>query len=106
VYGGFGAIAKKVFAVRANYNRLLDVARETYHENVKDIIDLQKDLSSEHDLPLSLYYQDNGFVFILKKGDVPEGTKSIPAPFINASMKKNGRWIFSHLELVSSRPSK
>ncbi|CAE6424786.1 unnamed protein product [Rhizoctonia solani] len=95
----FGAITKKVYAVRANYNRLLDVARETYRENVTDIIDLQGELSKEHDLPISMQWQDNGFVFVLKKGDVPQGTKSLPRPFINASMKKNGRWLFSHLEL-------
>ncbi|KAG9093899.1 MutS protein msh4 [Ceratobasidium sp. 370] len=33
--GGFGAITKKVYAVRANFNRFLDVARETYRENKK-----------------------------------------------------------------------
>ncbi|KAJ1301008.1 hypothetical protein OPQ81_003431 [Rhizoctonia solani] len=95
----FGAVTKKVYAVRANYNRLLDVARETYRENVTDIIDLRAELSKEHDLPISMQWQDNGFIFVLKKGDVPQGTKSLPRPFINASMKKNGRWLFSHLEL-------
>ncbi|KAH7337743.1 muts domain V-domain-containing protein [Rhizoctonia solani] len=95
----FGAITKKVYAVRVNYNRLLDVARETYRENVTDIIDLQGELSKEHDLPISMQWQDNGFVFVLKKGDVPQGTKSLPRPLINASMKKNGKWLFSHLEL-------
>lgn len=88
--------------MRANHNRLLDVARETYRENVTDIIELQDELSKEHDLPLALLYQDSGFVFTLKRGDVPEGTKSLPAPFINASTKKNGKWTFSHLELVST----
>ncbi|QRW25791.1 DNA mismatch repair protein MutS [Rhizoctonia solani] len=95
----FGSVTKKVYAVRANYNRLLDVARETYRENVTDIIELQEELSKEHDLPISMQWQDSGFVFVLKKGDVPPGTKSLPRPFINASMKKNGKWLFSHLEL-------
>jgi DNA mismatch repair protein MSH4 len=81
----------------------LDVARETYRENVTDIIELQGELSKEHELPISMQWQDNGFVFVLKKGDVPLGTKSLPKPFINASMKKNGKWLFSHLELVSPR---
>ncbi|QRW13414.1 DNA mismatch repair protein MutS [Ceratobasidium sp. AG-Ba] len=96
--GGFSAVTKKVYAVRANFNRFLDVARETYRENISDIIDLQNELSKEHDLPLSLHYQDNGFVFVLRKGDTPEGGK-LPAPFINVSAKKNQRWTFSHLEL-------
>ncbi|CAE7201529.1 unnamed protein product, partial [Rhizoctonia solani] len=95
----FGTITKKVYAVRANHNRLLDVARETYRENVTDIMDLLGELSKEHDLPISMQWQDNGFIFVLKKGDVPPGTKSLPRPFINASMQKNGRWLFSHLEL-------
>ncbi|QRV84814.1 DNA mismatch repair protein MutS [Ceratobasidium sp. AG-Ba] len=96
--GGFSAVTKKVYAVQANFNRFLDVARETYRENISDIIDLQNELSKEHDLPLSLHYQDNGFVFVLRKGDTPEGGK-LPAPFINVSAKKNQRWTFSHLEL-------
>ncbi|KAG9126082.1 MutS protein msh4 [Ceratobasidium sp. 392] len=95
---GFGAITKKVYAVKANFNRFLDVARETYRENVTDIIDLQNELTKEHDLPLGLQYQENGFVFILKKGDTPEGGK-LPAAFINVSAKKNQKWTFSHLEL-------
>lgn len=66
-----------------------------------DIIDLQSELSKEYGLPLALQYQDSGFVFFLKKGDTPEGSK-LPAPFINVSAKKNGRWTFSHLELVSA----
>ncbi|ELU38620.1 mutS domain-containing protein [Rhizoctonia solani AG-1 IA] len=81
----FGSVTKKVYAVRANYNRLLDVARETYRENVTDIIELQEELSKEHDLPISMQWQDSGFVFVLKKGDVPPGTKSLPRPFINHS---------------------
>ncbi|CUA71875.1 MutS protein homolog 4 [Rhizoctonia solani] len=95
----FGAITKKVYAVRANHNRLLDVARETYRENVTDIIDLRGELAKEHDLSISMQWQDNGFIFVLKKGDVPPGTQSLPRPFINVSMQKNGKWLFSHLEL-------
>ncbi|KAG8741823.1 MutS protein msh4 [Ceratobasidium sp. 414] len=96
--GGFGTITKKVYAVRSNFNRFLDVARETYRENVTDIIDLQNELSKEHDLALSLQYQENGFVFTLKKGDIPRGGK-LPTAFINVSAKKNQKWTFSHLEL-------
>lgn len=87
--------------MRANYNQLLDVARKTYRENVTDIIELQDELAKEHNLPLSLQYQGNGgFILVLKKGDIPSDIKSLPAPFINVSTKKNGRWTCSHLELV------
>ena len=88
----------RVYAVKANYNRLLDVARETYKENIGDIYQLNRSLSEEHNLPLTLVYQETGFVFALKKNDI-EG--ELPKGFINVSLKK-GRWIFSSLELVCS----
>ena len=74
------------------------MARETYKENVGDIIQLQHALSEQHGLPLILVYQEGGFVFALKKdeleGDLPKG-------FVNQTAQK-GRWIFSSMELVSS----
>ncbi|KAF8908829.1 muts domain V-domain-containing protein [Mucidula mucida] len=92
---GIGALNARVYAVKANCNRLLDVARETYKENVGDIYALNLTLSEEHGMPFSLVYQDTGFVFTLKKPDL-EG--ELPKGFINASLKK-GRWVFSSMEL-------
>lgn len=92
---GIGAVNARVYAVKANYNRLLDVARETYKENVGDIYALNTTLSEQHDLPLTLIYHDTGFVFSLKKFDVVE---ELPKGFINASLKK-GKWQFSSMEL-------
>ncbi|KAK0232710.1 muts domain V-domain-containing protein [Armillaria fumosa] len=92
---GIGAVNARVYAVKANYNRLLDVARETYKENVGDIYALNTTLSEQHDLPLTLTYHDTGFVFSLKKSDVLE---ELPKGFLNASLKK-GRWQFSSMEL-------
>jgi DNA mismatch repair protein MSH4 len=94
--GGLGAINARVYAVKANCNRLLDVARETYKENIGDIYQLNRALSEEHSLPLTLVYQENGFVFVLKKTDL-EG--ELPRGFVNATLKK-GRWMFSSMELV------
>lgn len=86
--------------MQANCNRLLDVARETYKENVGDIYNLNRTLSEKHDLPLALVYQESaGFVFALKKIDL-EGAGELPRGFINVTMQK-GRWLFSCLELVS-----
>lgn len=82
--------------IQANYNRLLDVARETYKENVGDIYNLSIALSEQHGLPFGLVYHDTGFVFTLKKLDL-EG--ELPRGFINPSLKK-GRWQFSSMELV------
>lgn len=82
--------------MKANCNKLLDVARETYKENVGDIYHLNKNLSEEHELPMTLVYQDSGFMFSLKKtasdGKLPKG-------FINVSSRK-GKWLFSSMELV------
>ncbi|KIP02571.1 hypothetical protein PHLGIDRAFT_26530 [Phlebiopsis gigantea 11061_1 CR5-6] len=93
--GGLGAVNARVYAVKANHNRLLDVARETYKENVGDIFTLNSALSEEHGLPLTLVYQDSGFVFTLKKSDL-EG--ELPSGFVNVSAKK-GKWVFSSVEL-------
>ncbi|KAI0727611.1 muts domain V-domain-containing protein [Fomitopsis betulina] len=93
--GGLGAINARVYAVKANCNRLLDVARETYKENIGDIFTLNRDLSERHNLPLSLVLQDMGFVFALKKSEL-EG--ELPKGFVNVTMQK-GRWLFSSIEL-------
>jgi len=86
----------RVYAVKANCNRLLDVARETYKENIGDIYQLNRTLSEEHGLPLTLVYQNTGFVFTLKKNDL-DG--ELPKGFVNVELKK-GRWIFSSMDLV------
>ena len=82
--------------LQANCNPLLDVARETFKENIGDIHQLNRTLSEEHNLPLMLVYQDTGFVFALRKTDL-EG--ELPKGFVNVVLKK-GRWIFSSMELV------
>ena len=78
----------------------MDVARETYKENVSDIFALSTSLSTEHDLPLVLVYQETagGFVFTLKKSDL-EDRGELPRGSINVSQKK-GKWVFGSLELV------
>ncbi|KAJ7153512.1 muts domain V-domain-containing protein [Mycena crocata] len=93
--GGITAINARVYAVKANCNRLLDVARETYKENVGDIFALNRTLTDTHGLPLSLLYQETGFVFTLRKNEL-EG--ELPRGFINASLKK-GKWTFSSMDL-------
>ncbi|KAG1741768.1 muts domain V-domain-containing protein [Suillus paluster] len=95
VKGGIGAINARVFAVKANRNRLLDVARETFKENVTDIYQLNHTLSEQHSLQLSLVYQDSGFVFTIKKDELED---ELPKGFINVSAQK-GRWLFSSIDL-------
>ncbi|KAF9261928.1 hypothetical protein L218DRAFT_980745 [Marasmius fiardii PR-910] len=93
---GIAATNAKVYAVKANYNRLLDVARETYKENVGDIYTYNNTLSEAHELPLTLVYSESsGFVLSLKETDVDD---ELPKGFINAKLTK-GKWQFSSLEL-------
>ncbi|KAG9310368.1 muts domain V-domain-containing protein [Chiua virens] len=91
--GGLAAVNARVYA--ANRNRLLDVARETFRENVGDIYQLNTALSQKHELPITLVYQESRFVFALKKDDL-EG--ELPRGFLNVSAQK-GRWLFSSMEL-------
>ncbi|KAJ3862506.1 muts domain V-domain-containing protein [Lentinula novae-zelandiae] len=92
---GIAAVNARVYAVKANHNRLLDVARETYKENVGDIYSLCNALTQTHEIPLTLFYQESGFVFSMKKTDL-EG--ELPKGFINVTLKK-GKWQFSSMEL-------
>ncbi|KAG1775045.1 muts domain V-domain-containing protein [Suillus placidus] len=95
VKGGIGAINARVYAVKANRNRLLDVARGTFKENVADICQLNHALSERHSLPLTLVYQESGFVFALKKDELED---ELPKGFINVSTQR-GRWLFSSMDL-------
>ncbi|KAI6104751.1 muts domain V-domain-containing protein [Pisolithus croceorrhizus] len=95
VKSGLGAVNARVYAVRANRHRLLDVARETFKENVGDIMQLNTVMAEKHGFPLALVYQENGFVFTLKKDEL-EG--ELPSDFINVTSQK-GRWYFSSMEL-------
>ena len=87
---------------QANFNRLLDVARETYKENVGDIYALRNRLVEEHNLPFTLVYRDSdaGFIFSIKKADLDDTGGELPRGFIDATAQK-GRWVFSSIELVS-----
>ncbi|KAL5495776.1 MSH4 [Sanghuangporus weigelae] len=97
--GGLNAVNARAYALRANQNCLLDVARETYKENVADIFDLNRSLSSEHGLPLQLVHQEHGFIFTLRKRDFEAvGTPTLPKHFINTTAKQ-GKWFFETIDL-------
>jgi DNA mismatch repair protein MSH4 len=53
-------------------------------------------LREEHGFPLQSVYQDNGFVFCVKKADL-EGV--LPSRFINI-VSKGAKFFFSSVELV------
>ncbi|TDL22289.1 hypothetical protein BD410DRAFT_748498 [Rickenella mellea] len=97
--GGLNSVNSRVYAVKANCNRLLDVARETYKENVGDIFELNRSLCDEHDLPLQLIYQESGFVFTLKKSDLEtSGRENLPPGLVNVTIRK-GKYFFESMEL-------
>ena len=75
------------------------MARETYKENISDIFQLNCRLSDDYNLPLSLLYQDIGFMFTLKKSDLESAGGELPTGFIDVVMKK-GKWLFSSMDLV------
>ncbi|KAH9045814.1 muts domain V-domain-containing protein [Lactarius hengduanensis] len=93
---GIAAVNARVYAVKANCNPLLDVARETYKENVGDIHALHASIQKEDNLPVQLVYQESGFLFSVKKADFDE--RKLPRGFINTSMQK-GKWLFTTMEL-------
>ncbi|RDX51557.1 hypothetical protein OH76DRAFT_1378852 [Lentinus brumalis] len=98
--GGLNAVNARVYAVKANFNRLLDVARETYKENVGDIYALRNRLAEEHNLPFTLVYRDSdaGFIFAVKKTDLEDAGGELPRGFVDVTAQK-GRWVFSSVEL-------
>ena len=88
----------RVYAVKADCNRFLDVARETFKENVSDVYALTRSVSDECGFPVHAHYlNNNGFWFYVKQKDM-DGEK-LPQGFIHSSV--TGLSIrFSSLELV------
>ncbi|KZS90242.1 hypothetical protein SISNIDRAFT_551573 [Sistotremastrum niveocremeum HHB9708] len=93
--GGLNAVNSRVYAVKAEHNKLLDVARETYKENVGDIMQLKTELSEQYDLPLELSYVESGYVFSIRKADL-QG--ELPSEFGNRSTRGQ-RMTFSNIQL-------
>lgn len=50
-------------------------------------------------MPMQLVYQESGFLFSIRRGDLAEG--KLPWGFTNLSMQR-GRWLFTSMELVSN----
>lgn len=94
--GGITSVNARVYAVKANCNKFLDVARETFKENIGDIYQLAETLSRTHEMPLTLVYQETGFVFCLKKDEWDE--EQLPRGFINPTMAK-GKRLFTSMDL-------
>ncbi|KAK0529930.1 MutS protein msh4 [Tilletia horrida] len=95
---GLAARNTKLYAVKSNRSALLDVARETYKENIKDIYDLATELGETHQLPIILKYAATGFVLELKTEHVPN-QRDLPRTFINVVKGRSKTYTMSTLEL-------
>ncbi|KAE8267876.1 hypothetical protein A4X09_0g4461 [Tilletia walkeri] len=85
-------------SLQSNRSALLDVARETYKENIKDIYDLAAELSETHQLPLTLKYAASGFVLDLKTEHAPN-QRDLPRTFINVVKGRTKTYTMSTIEL-------
>ncbi|CBQ71546.1 related to meiosis-specific MutS homolog [Sporisorium reilianum SRZ2] len=87
--GGLGSRHAKMNAVRAARSPLLDVARQTYKENLEDIQHLQQRLESETGLKLSLMMISTGF--LLKTSLERSEIRDLPDCFTNVTRARSGK---------------
>lgn len=79
------ARTSRVFAIKAERKCLLDVARETYKENINDVDDLLKDLQMKFpneldDVELA-YSASAGFTFLIHENILEEKGGELPRIF-------------------------
>ncbi|GAA5925273.1 MutS family protein MSH4 [Sporobolomyces koalae] len=91
--------ASRLFAIRSEKKRFLDVARETYRENISDINELRDSLRTKFGLDISLVNTDKGeFLLECSKEDWNEKDREVHSHFININEK--GKTVkFASLEL-------
>ncbi|KDN43308.1 hypothetical protein K437DRAFT_257515 [Tilletiaria anomala UBC 951] len=89
--GGMAKTNARVYAVQANQNPLLDVARQTYKENIQDILELCSSYSDQYDLPFVIKHT-NGGAFILEVRSQECTPDDFPSDvFLNLVRFKNGK---------------
>ncbi|KAK4701951.1 hypothetical protein P7C70_g4276, partial [Phenoliferia sp. Uapishka_3] len=94
--GSLAARNVRIYAVKSQRKKLLDVARETYKENVNDAIEMGEELSRKFGLNISSNLTGQGFVFSCAAVELEE--KRLPAMFVHA-VKKGKKMEFSSLDL-------
>lgn len=75
----------RVFAIRAEKKKLLDVARETFKENIADVDELREELQQKYPEILEQvdlqYSVSNGFTFALAENILEEKGLDLPRMF-------------------------
>ncbi|KAL7751014.1 MutS protein msh4 [Sorochytrium milnesiophthora] len=89
---------QRCYAVKAGYNGLLDVARQTYKETTNDVYNLVQSYCAQHDLTIKLQFsQQANFYLELKQDQL--GDRVLPPLFINL-VKKRNTYTFTTLDLL------
>ncbi|KAJ3245620.1 MutS protein msh4 [Chytriomyces hyalinus] len=91
---------QRCYAVKAGWNGLLDVARQTYRESTNDVYDLVAGYSTTYGLPIKTNYsKSQGFTLKLNLADLDQGPGSMPSEFINV-VKTKKQATFTTLALL------
>ncbi|KAI8839742.1 muts domain V-domain-containing protein [Chytriomyces cf. hyalinus JEL632] len=91
---------QRCYAVKAGWNGLLDVARQTYRESTNDVYDLVAGYSTTYGLPIKTKYsKSQGFTLKLNLADLDQGHGSMPSEFINV-VKTKKQATFTTLALL------
>ncbi|PVF95072.1 hypothetical protein CPB86DRAFT_764679 [Serendipita vermifera] len=99
--GALATVTARVYAVRADCNPLLDVARASYKENIHDIFDLGKTTQERYEVPVELVYMQEGgggFHFSLSRSITEDADWEWPQEWIDRTLRRK-KWIFSSLDL-------
>ncbi|GAA6060475.1 hypothetical protein JCM10212_007106 [Sporobolomyces blumeae] len=98
---GFGKLTKasRLFAIKSERKRLLDVARETYRENLSDVVELQDQLRLSPGLDITLVNAAKGdFLLSCSKEDWEERGREVQRHFTN--INTSGKRVqFASIEL-------
>ncbi|CAG8611279.1 2676_t:CDS:10 [Ambispora gerdemannii] len=96
--GALGLRNQRCYAVKAGFNGLLDVARQTYKETINDIYELVNGYTEQYKVPLKIQFNPaTGFHLSTSIGNLQDRT--LPLVFINVS-KKRKTLTFTTLELM------
>ncbi|RSH83103.1 MutS protein msh4 [Apiotrichum porosum] len=84
----------KLYAVKSNFNQLLDVARATHAENVADIMEMTKVYQDEYGITTQLEWSEQGYRFHCLPDDLVD--IEMPKVFIHFEKSKKAIRFTSH----------